>query len=98
METNKFNPDRPSGIGVDGANRWITQGPWKFDPLTKELLPGQIPTEVPVEAREAPISEGAAGAELPEGSLPAGEDESIAFKASQTAEIFAPKEKKQKKG
>jgi hypothetical protein len=93
METHKFNPDRPSGIGVDGSQRWITQGPWKFDPLTKELLPGQIPTEVPPEARVAPVSEGAAGAELPEG-----EGESIAFKASQEiAETFT-QGKKGKKG
>lgn len=66
MATPQFNPDRPSGIGVDGEQRWITQGPWKFDPLTKELLPGQFQTEVPAEARAAPpVSETAAGAELP---------------------------------
>ena len=50
-----------------------------------------------MEAREAPISETAAGAELPEGPLPAGEDESIAFKASQVAETFTAG-KKGKKG
>ena len=48
--------------------------------------------EVPASAREAPISETAAGAELP-----AGEDESIAFKASQVAETFTAG-KKGKKG
>jgi hypothetical protein len=97
MEAHKFNPDRPSGIGVDGDKRWITQGPWKFDPLTKELLPGQIPTEVPPEARVAQVAEGAAGADLPEGE-PEPERESIAFKASQAiAETFTPG-KKGKKG
>jgi len=67
MATQQFDPNRPSGIGADdgAGTRWITQGPWKFDPLTKELLPGQIPTEVPPEARVAPVSENAAGAELP---------------------------------
>ena len=47
MAAIKFNPGKPSGVGVETATgkRWITQGAWKFDSVTKELLPGQVPEQ-----------------------------------------------------
>jgi hypothetical protein len=69
-----FNPNKPSGIGVETATgeRWITQGAWRFHPVTKALLPGQLPAQslappdfsVPQGGIEIP--------ELPEGVPPAG--------------------------
>ena len=47
MAPSKFDPRKPSGIAVDDSNgtRWITQGAWKYHPVTKELLPGQLPEQ-----------------------------------------------------
>lgn len=73
MAAIKFNGNKPSGIGVETATgeRWITQGGWKFDPVTKELLPGQAP-----EPSLAPPDFSKPGGieipPLPEGTVPAG--------------------------
>jgi len=65
MATPQFNPNKPSGFGADDATgaRWINQGPWKFDPITKELLPGQIP-EQSIASPPPPVATG--GVEIPE--------------------------------
>jgi hypothetical protein len=74
MAAIKFNPGKPSGIGVETATgeRWITQGAWKFDPVTKELLPGQAPEQslTPPDFSVAPG--GIEKPDLPEGLPPAG--------------------------
>jgi len=72
MATPQFNPNKPSGFGADDSTgeRWINQGPWRFDPITKALLPGQIPEQslgVPAPQGKSggievpPLEEGASG-------------------------------------
>ena len=67
MATPQFNPNKPSGFGADDATgaRWINQGPWKFDPITKELLPGQIP-EQSLGTAHPPVPAKTGGVEIPE--------------------------------